>query len=154
MTETQRINEQLRRAFEGQAWHGPAVREVLEGITSEKAARRLLAGAHSAWEIVLHMSAWQSIVRRRLESAQPILAKPEEDWRAVGDTSEAAWRKTLGELKQTYRQLRVAIARLPEKRLNDVVPGKQHSVYDELHGVVQHNLYHAGQIALLKKALG
>jgi YD repeat-containing protein len=70
----------------------------------------------------------------------------------VKDKSEQAWRKTLEELKQAHRQLYDAIGRLTEERLADIISGKGYTAYFMLHGVVQHNLYHAGQIALLKKA--
>lgn len=59
MTEIQRIVDQLNRAFEGEAWHGPAVMDILEGITAQQAAARPFNGTHSIWEIVLHIAAWE-----------------------------------------------------------------------------------------------
>ena len=69
------------------------------------------------------------------------------------DTSEAAWENALAELERGHRQLRQSISALSDDRLGNIVPGKEDSVYVLLHGIVQHDLYHAGQIALLKKAL-
>lgn len=151
MSEIERIEDQLRRAYEGPAWHGPSVRELLEGVTAGQAAARPVNGAHSIWEIVLHISAWEEGARRRLDGDRAELT-PQEDWPAVSDTSEAAWRKSLDELEAGHRNLRDRIRGLDEARLNEPILEGMSSVYVTLHGVIQHSLYHAGQIALLKKA--
>ncbi len=150
MEEIKRIEEQLKRAFEGEAWHGPSLRELLAGVTAEIAARKPLAQAHSIWEILLHVAAWENAVRRRLEG-EAVALSDEEDWPAVHDTSEAAWQNALAAVENGQRQLRETIRRLSDAQLGDIVPGKNYSVYFMLHGVIQHDLYHAGQIALLKK---
>jgi uncharacterized damage-inducible protein DinB len=152
MTETQRIIDQLRRAFEQDAWHGPAVRELLADVTADRAAAKPLAHSHSIWEIVLHMSTWENIVRRRLQGEMISDLPAEEDWPAVRDPSETAWRQTLQDLEQANQALREAIAHVDETHLAETVPGKSHSVYTMLHGLIQHDLYHAGQIAVLKRA--
>jgi uncharacterized damage-inducible protein DinB len=154
MSEVRRIEEQLRRAFEGNAWHGPSVRELLVDVTANRAAARPIAGAHSIWEIALHIATWDEVVRRRLEGEAIADLPAEVDWPTVRDTSEEAWRKTVQDLDRSHRALCEAIARLDDARLAENVPGKRHSVYIELHGIIQHDLYHAGQIALLKKAQG
>jgi uncharacterized damage-inducible protein DinB len=153
VSEIERISDQLKRAFEGEAWHGPAVRELLATTTCGQAAQRPIAGAHTIWEIVVHMSAWESVVRRRLLGETVADLAPEQDWPAVTNVTEAAWRKTLEELEKSHAQTRQAIAQLSDERLDDTVSGKNYSVYVMLHGVIQHDLYHAGQIAVLKKAL-
>jgi hypothetical protein len=65
--ENVRIADQLKRAFEGDAWHGPAVLEVLQGVTARAAASKPIPGAHSIWELVLHIAAWDGVIRRRME---------------------------------------------------------------------------------------
>jgi len=152
MSELKRINDQLKRAFEGKAWHGPSVSEVLSGVTAEQAAAHPIAGAHSIWEVTLHIATWERVGRRRIEEFIPIDVSDEEDWPVVEDTSEVAWSKTLDDLQSNHQALRAAIRAMDETRLEDIVPGTQYSVYFLLHGVIQHDLYHAGQIALLKKA--
>ena len=152
MSETKRIKDQLTRAFEGEAWHGPSVFEVLAGVTAEQAAAHPVAGAHSIWEIALHICTWERIARRRIEEWVPMEVSPEEDWSPVGDTSEHAWKNALNRLKLNHVTLEEVITRLDETRLREVVPGTPYNVYFLLHGVIQHDLYHAGQIALLKKA--
>jgi uncharacterized damage-inducible protein DinB len=152
MSETKRIKDQLTRAFEGEAWHGPSVFEVLAGVTAEQAAAHPVAGAHSIWEIALHICAWERIGRRRIDEWVPIEVTPEEDWPPVGETSEHAWKNALNRLKLNHVTLEEVIARLDEAKLQEMVPGTPYNVYFLLHGVIQHDLYHAGQIALLKKA--
>ncbi|HSB75833.1 MAG TPA: DinB family protein [Terriglobales bacterium] len=148
--EIARIADQLKRAFEGDAWHGPAVLEVLEGVSARAAAGKPLAGAHSIWEIVLHIAAWDGAIRRRMEG-QALQLSPEQDFPAVTDTSDSAWKSALQTLKQRHAELIGALLAMPDYRLTSQVPGKDYDFYHMLHGAVQHELYHAGQIALLKK---
>jgi uncharacterized damage-inducible protein DinB len=153
MSEIQRIEDQLRRAFEGNAWHGPAVRELLADVSAAQAAARPLPSAHSIWEIVLHIATWEEVVRQRLQGETIGDLAVERDWPPLRDRSEATWQRAMADLEQANRALRQAIAQSSEAHLAEMVPGKDHSVYVMLHGLVQHDLYHAGQIAVLKKAL-
>ncbi len=148
--EVERLADQLRRACEGAAWHGPAVFDLLADVPAEQAAARPLTAAHSIWEVVLHVQTWQDEARQRLEGATEALAGL-EDWPAVVDTSAAAWQAAQDALRASFQNLHAALAGLTDDRLEAHVPGKEFSFYVLLHGVVQHNLYHAGQIALLKK---
>jgi uncharacterized damage-inducible protein DinB len=156
ISEVDRIRDQFRRAFEGEAWHGPAVLSILKDITAQQAAAHPIPGAHSIWELTLHIAAWESAIRRRL-AGDPAQLSDAEDWQPISDTSEAAWEKTKQHLVDNHRELLNAIANVDESRLNDSIitdPSTPYSsVYVTLHGGVQHNLYHAGQIAMLKKAL-
>jgi uncharacterized damage-inducible protein DinB len=156
ITEVDRISDQFRRAFEGEAWHGPAVLALLEGVTAEQAAAHPIPGAHSIWELTLHIAAWEEACRRRLEG-DPARLSDEEDWRPIYDTSEQAWEHAKQYLLDTHRELLDAIAHLDEARLNEPIIVDSttpfSTVYVTLHGGVQHDLYHAGQIAMLKKAL-
>lgn len=153
MGEIQRIVDQLRRAQEGPAWHGPSVREVLEGVTARQAAQKPIPGAHSIWEIVLHVAVWEDVVRQRLTGERGGDDSDVPDWPVVGETSEAAWRKALDDLELGHVRLRETIAAQAESKLGQTVPGKKTSFYVDLHGIIQHDLYHAGQVPLLRKAL-
>jgi uncharacterized damage-inducible protein DinB len=163
MSEVDRIVDQLNRALTSGAWHGSAVVEILEGITSEQAASRPISNAHSIWELVLHIEAWLRACNRRLAGERAQLADV-EDWRTISDPSDRAWADTKDALTQAGVDLGSAISRLDDSQLDqpmytfdvtvngDVIEGMS-SVYVTLHGVIQHTLYHAGQIAVLKKAL-
>jgi uncharacterized damage-inducible protein DinB len=153
MQEVIRIGSQLKRAFEGGAWHGSSLQEILADVSARQAVSRPFIGAHSIWEIVLHIAAWQSFVTRALEGEpMPSGLPPEEDWPPVKDTSEAAWQGAVTSLGDGNKRLRDALRKLEDDDLNKIVAGREYSVYFMLHGIIQHSLYHAGQIALLKKA--
>ena len=151
MNEIERIEGQLKLAFEGGAWHGPSVLETLEGITARQAAAHPIPGVHSIWELVAHVAAWENACRRRLAGDRAELSA-NENFPPITDTSEAAWALTKSELIEGHRKLREAIAFLTEARLDEPILQDMRSVYVTLHGVIQHDLYHTGQIALLKKA--
>jgi len=153
MSETARIADQLRRAFRGEAWHGDSLFEILEGVTAAQAAARPIKHAHTIWELVLHIAAWDGAVRRHI-GGEAVALSEEQNFPPVMDTSEIAWRKTLERVRQIHEELLAAVSALADSRLGEQVPGKEgehYTFYYMLHGVVQHELYHAGQIALLKK---
>lgn len=152
MNQVEFIADQLQRSYNGDAWHGPPLQAVLAGVTAQQALAHPIAGAHSIWELALHIAAWMSAGRRRL-AGDPAQLTPEQDWPRIDGGSENAWQQTLAALEQEHNQLQAAIRALPEASLDNPAPGKKHSQAFSLHGVVQHNLYHAGQIAVLKKAL-
>ena len=155
-TEVDRIRDQFRRSFDGEAWHGPSVLQLLNGITAQQAAANPIPGAHSIWELTLHIAAWEGACRRRIQG-DPAQLTDAEDWQPIDDASDAAWERTKQLLIDNHRELLNAIATLDESRLNEPIIKDPNtpfsSVYVTLHGGVQHNLYHAGQIAMLKKAL-
>ena len=152
MSETTRIAELLRRAFAGDAWHGDSVLELLAGVRAARAAKHPIASVHSIWELVLHITAWDDAVNRRIVSGKAVSLGNKQNFPPVRETSEAAWRQALERLNETHEQLVQTVAALPDSRLDARVPGKNYNIYFMLHGVTQHELYHAGQIAILKKA--
>lgn len=146
------VADQLRRAFEGGAWHGPALLELLDDVDAATAAAKPRHDVHSIWELVLHVAVWDAAACRRLAG---------EKWQPEGTANfplvperatEGAWRKAVAHAKRTHDVLVKTVAGLPESRLRERVPGKKYDFYFMLHGVAQHELYHAGQIAILKKA--
>ncbi len=152
MNEIIRIQDQLRKSFEGDAWHGTALWEILHDVTAAQASAQPLPNAHSIWEITLHISAWQNAVNERI-NGNPAVDPPGGDWPEITDTSEAAWQQTLADLKTSYETLLKTLATFPESRLDEAVADGFSTHYVTMHGLIQHNLYHGGQIALLKKAL-
>ena len=158
MKETERIIDELRRSHGGDAWHGASVGEVLVGVTAEQAAARPIEGAHSIWELVLHITAWREEAGARL--TRGVSREPERgDWPPVLDSSEGAWKAALVDLAAATDALVSALSRFPENRLDEMVGRERNpaegtgvSFAVTLHGVAQHDAYHAGQIVMLKKA--
>jgi uncharacterized damage-inducible protein DinB len=154
MSQTAGLADQIRRAFEGDAWHGDSVLELLSNVDAQTAAARPIKNTHSIWELVLHIAAWDDAVRRRT-GGSAVTLNDEENFPPVKDTGEASWCKTVDQVKQTHNELVKAVAAFPDSRLQEPVPGKSQDYYNFYYmfsGIVQHELYHAGQIALLKKA--
>jgi uncharacterized damage-inducible protein DinB len=150
-TAVARIQELHKEAFAGNAWHGPCLLELVRDIHVDHAAAKPIAHAHSIWEIVLHVTAWQDAVLKRL-NGEAVNLNGDQDWPPVSDNSEAAWEKAVQQLKDGHKKLAKRISTLIDADLLKKVPGRKHTVYKTLHGVIQHNLYHAGQIAVLKKS--
>ena len=154
MTEIERILDQLKRAYEGEAWHGPSVHEALAGVSAAQAHARPLNNAHSIWELTQHIAVWENAGRRRLEGDRAAIEiSSPEDWPPADDISETAWEQSKAALDRGHEALRKAISQIPEGRLDEPILEGMSSVYVTVHGVIQHDLYHAGQIAMLKKAL-
>ena len=151
ISESALIADQLRRAFEGDAWHGPALLELLDDVDAATAAVKPLPDVHSIWELILHIAAWDGAASRRLGGEKTQLTGV-ANFPVVPKPTDAAWRKSVAQVKRTHDMLVKTVAALPEARLRERVPGKKYDFYHMLHGVAQHDLYHAGQIAILKKA--
>ena len=154
MSETARLSDKIRRAFEGDAWHGDSVIEILQGVDAAMAAAHPIKNAHSIWELVLHIAAWDGAVLKRTGGAAVELSD-DQNFPPVKDASDAAWRRAVEHAKRTHNELVQAVTVFPDARLAERVPGKTESYYNFFYlfsGIVQHELYHAGQIALLKKA--
>lgn len=146
--ECQRIADQLRRVYEGLAWQGPSLLSVLTPLTAERASARPIAGAHSIWEITLHLTAWLQVAQARLTATQPVDPTPAEDWPAP----TGSWQEALAKLEAEQRRLEDSISAFPVERLSHPAPASEsQSYYDLLHGIVQHTSYHTGQILLLSK---
>lgn len=150
-SESAGIADQLRRAFYGEAWHGPSLLELLKDVDARTAAARPIDNVHSIWELLLHIEAWDNAGLVRL-SGKKCQLKAKKNFPPVPDPTLAAWRSAVAHAKATHDTLIKTVAGLSEKRLRDRVPGKTYDFYHMLHGIAQHELYHAGQIAILKKA--
>jgi uncharacterized damage-inducible protein DinB len=157
MNERERLLEMLDRVHDGDAWHGPSVMSIVRGVTAANAETRPMAAAHTIGEIARHIVGWRDEVRERLAGKEPGLPAC-GDWPAP---SAGGWTATLAELDRSHRQLREAIVALPASQWDALIgpsrdaglgTGVSYAVM--LHGIIQHDAYHAGQMALLKKALG
>lgn len=151
--ELMRLEEQLRLALEGEAWHGPSVLEALAGVSAEQASSHPIPDAHSIWELVLHISSDYTLVLRRMAGDGRQLT-PEEGWPSCPPATAENWQQAVETLRRLNQQFREAVRAFPVERLDEpLVPEPPYTAYTQFIGVTQHNLYHAGQISLLKQAL-
>ncbi len=152
MNELEHLSDTLHRSFEGDAWHGPALSEILAGISPERASRRI-GEAHTIWELTEHITAWLDIVRRRLEGER--LTDEDigwgDNWPKPPDSTEQNWLDTVNRTQRAAGRLADSVLKFGTEKLDQTVPGKDYSFAVMLHGAAQHVLYHAGQIAILKK---
>ena len=149
MRAVERILDQLNRAYGGEAWQGPALRELLEDVTEVEAKAHPTAGMHSILELVAHIRATMDLVSTRL-AGNPKELTTEEDW---ADMTTMSWAAALEELDHAESRVCDAVARLTPDDLDKIVVGRNYTTYVMLHGLVQHNLYHAGQIAIIKNTV-
>jgi hypothetical protein len=141
----------LGEAYEKRTWHGPNLKQSIRGVTAKQAAWRPGPGRHNIWELTVHAAYWKYAVRRRIEGGKRgsfvlkgsnFFARPED-----GKLSGAAWRADKNLLEREHRALRESIARvLRTPRRNKLLP--------QLYGVTFHDIYHAGQIRLLRRLMG
>jgi hypothetical protein len=152
VNEVERIADQVAAGYHDGAWPAVSVRDLLRSLSPAEAAAHPVAGAHSAWEIGLHLAFWHDAVRRRL-GGEPVDYRPEEDWPAPGEPTGPNWHAALEGLDAAHRALVDAVRALSPDGLDQLVAGKSFTVYFMLHGVPQHDLYHGGQVMLLRKAI-
>jgi uncharacterized damage-inducible protein DinB len=150
MSAIDQIVHELKCAFDGEAWHGPALMELLDGVDAKTAAARPVATAHSIWELVVHLTGWERVITRRLFGEKITLSDAENFGHTTG-TGEAAWREAIENLRSTHAELIKTISTFPDEKLDTPVPGKPYDIRFMLHGASQHIAYHGGQIALLKR---
>ena len=145
----ERMIEELNRMWNGEPWYGPSLRPLLDGVTEEQARAHPVKNGHSILEVVVHAAFWMKMTTRRLQG-HAAEATAEQDW---GNVAKTSWADALRELEKAYAALLDRVARLNDDAMNSIVPNKKYTVYTLLTGVIEHNVYHAGQIAMLKKAV-
>ena len=153
MTAAQRLASQIRRTVTGPMWHGPALDDVLADITPAEAVSRPVAGAHSIWELVLHIAVWAEVALARL-GPEPLVS-PEQDWPSVPQPTAEHWQEAVDRLHTSHEELARVIEGMDDAALRGTValPGPRHTIEVMLHGVVEHGTYHGGQIMLLRRAV-
>lgn len=134
-------------------WHGPSLIDLVGDITAEQASARPVSHAHTIWELVLHLITWTDVVRERINSPAPVEATPEQDWPKMLHPTADAWRDAVERLKDAKRLLADEVRGLPDAKFEERVPGRDYALGVMLAGVVEHDSYHGGQIAILKKAI-
>jgi uncharacterized damage-inducible protein DinB len=155
MSESTTIAAMLKSVVDGPAWHGPSVMELVEAVSAEQAKRQPVRDGHSIWELMLHMTAWQEYALEVLDGKDAAPLEGETDWPRIPQSArEADWETVKRKFEGGMRELRERIIHLDEAQLHAMVPQRDFPLKVLLHGVIHHNLYHGGQIGLLRKAIG
>ncbi|MBI3218300.1 MAG: DinB family protein [Bacteroidetes bacterium] len=149
MTEMDRITRLLEKTFDQQPWYGSSIMEILKTVNPLMVNQRS-GDTHTIAELVEHMISWRTFTTKRLQGDAEF---------QVNDTANfpvsPSWEDTIKRLHQSQEELVKAAKLFPEERLNELVPSNQfrYTFYTLLHGIIQHDVYHLGQIALLKKVI-
>ncbi|HLI63300.1 MAG TPA: DinB family protein [Terriglobales bacterium] len=150
MSEIQRVLDHYDGVLRGEAWHGDPVWEVLAGISPQQAAARVAPSVHTIWEIVMHMTFWENVAAQRLAGLRAGLVE-ELNFPAMPAANEDNWHNTLDQLRAADHAFRQALAALDAGKFDELSAAGKRTFYDEAHGLLEHHVYHLGQIALLKK---
>jgi uncharacterized damage-inducible protein DinB len=152
MPELARIRDQVRRVFEGEAWYGPSILEVVADLHPEESHVKLAEARHSIGEHLLHMLAWRRMVVERLKGNDQFQISEKASWPSHS-SDERAWMNLLEDFKRNQEDLLDVLEPLDGSLLNECMPGTSTTWYITLHGILQHDLFHLGQIWMIKKAL-
>lgn len=140
-------------AYEKSSWHGPNLRGSLKGVSAQTAAWRPAKGRHNIWEVVIHAAYWKYTVRRRIlgEKRGSFPIKGSNWFARASSANEKDWKQDLKLLSEMHYAMREVIAGLQQKDLNVIPPRSKSPNIRTIVGVAAHDLYHAGQIQLLKR---
>lgn len=154
MGDTSTATALLKYTSEGPAWHGPAVLDTLRSVNADEAAARPVPAAHTIWEILNHMIAWQEYAVRALEGVDAPILEGEANWPPVAASDADAWAETVARFEASNRRVQALLSEYDDARLRETIPGRDYTFKILVNGLQDHNIYHQGQIALIKKALG
>jgi uncharacterized damage-inducible protein DinB len=147
-TEIQDLISLLTKTFEKGAWHGPCVKETLDKISPEESLSRL-PDTHSIIELVAHMTSWKIYVSKKLRGDADYKVRDEMNF-----PQPTGWSGTVRALDESQQQLLDSLQSFPPRKLQEQVPWTEEPLtyYALVHGIIHHDLYHTGQIVLIKKA--
>lgn len=152
-----RIIDLLNTTYEGEeAWHGPSVVDVLRGVSPDIAGLRIAPTVHSIAELVFHMTSWRIFCVKKMQGDELFdITTPAKDFGALPDKiDDFEWEALQMELSLSQEELINELdKRDDDEFLEDIVPGRSYTYYDMLHGIINHDMYHTGQIMLIQKAL-
>lgn len=143
----------LDEAYQKKAWHGPNLKGTLRGVSVQEAVWRPAPDRHNVWELALHAAYWKYAGWRRLtrEKRGAFPVKGSNWFLRPESATEQAWRADLALLDEQHRRFRSAVAKIPARQLSAVSRGSKHRIDTLVYGIAAHDVYHAGQIQLVKR---
>jgi len=150
--EIKRIINLLKATYDGDPWHRPSVKSVLEKTDSNQAANKPILQAHNIIELVNHMTAWRTFTIKMLKGEGEYVVDDQKNFRTIEISNENMWNEAIHELERSQIDLIQQLEITDDKTLDQKVGNRDYNLYYLLHGIVHHDLYHLGQIALLNKA--
>jgi uncharacterized damage-inducible protein DinB len=152
MMETQRIKSLFENLYDGNPWLDVTLIGTLSEISAEKAAKKPAGGGNSIWEIADHIISWRENVLQRI-NGQTMITPDDNYFTPVSDTSENAWQQTLKNLATSQQKWMEFLQGFSDPELSGIYPPNGHTHYEHIHGIIQHDAYHLGQVVLIAKHL-
>jgi len=152
MLESKRISNLYQSIYNGQPWLDVTLVETLEDISAEQAYRKINPNLNTIWEIVNHLIQWRRNILKRVQG-ETIITPDHNYFVPVIDPSEVAWAQSLQNLAKTQEQWNAFLADFDDAHFEKIYTNNNHTYYEHIHGIIQHDVYHLGQIVLLKKLL-
>ena len=152
MKEIERIIQLYKSAYDGNPWIDVSLMPVLKPITAKQAATKVSPHWNTIWEIVNHIISWRENVLKRIQG-QVIKTPAHNYFVPVKDVSSAAWQKALKKLEVSQHQWIVLLKNFNEKDFEKIYPNNDLTYYEHIHGIIQHDIYHLGQVVMLAKVV-
>lgn len=152
-TEAARIQKLLKRNWDGPMWYGSNLQETLKDITAQVAFNKPVGYSHNVYEYVKHLSCWRNFVLQYLKgnNTYSVELNSETDWATNYEATPESWQQATNELETLQQELVAIFENITDAQLEETVPGKKFNWYTMLHGLIHHDIYHSGQIVILKK---
>ncbi len=150
MNQVDRIVQYYDQTMTGSSWHGDPIWQILEAISARQASQRPVPDAHTIWELLSHMTFWEGVAAGRLRG-ETVETLDELNFPAMPGDTEENWQAALNGFRESNQRFRAALSALDPALLDQLTARKKRTYYQEAHGLMDHHVYHAGQIALLKK---
>ena len=152
MKETQHITKLFEDLYDGDPWIDVTILGVLRNISPQKAAKKIAPARNSIWQIVNHIVSWRENVLLRVQGN--VINTPNNNYFIeIADISETAWQQSLERLQNSQQQWITFLKHFDESEFDTIYPGNKMSYYEHIHGIIQHDAYHLGQIVLLTKLI-
>ena len=152
MLESKRISNLYQSIYNGNPWLEVTLEKTLSDITAEQAYRKINPNLNTIWEIVNHLIQWRRNILRRVEG-ETVITPDHNYFVPVLDSSEAAWEQSLQYLEISQEQWKSFFDNFDDVDFEKIYPNNNHTYYEHIHGIIQHDVYHLGQIVILKKLL-
>ncbi|MCW4012631.1 MAG: DinB family protein [Candidatus Bathyarchaeota archaeon] len=149
MSEVKFLRDQIETTYKGDSWHGPNLVNTLKDIDYKQAMKRPIEHRHTIWELTDHTSFWMEEIWKSIRDHKGLEPDMDENWPEMGATEEE-WKQSVARLEASVNMVLDALAMWRDEELYELVPGEKYTFKQMLHGMVHHNLYHAGQINLLR----
>lgn len=148
--EISRMAELLKETFNGTAWHGPSVMKVIRNVDADTAFKKV-EPIHTIAELVAHMTAWRNFAIKRLLGQQDYDVMEKDDFPIFRQADQATWAEVVTGLEDSQEVLIETLFKCEDQKLLEIVDNKAYNYYTLIHGIIQHDIYHAGQIILISK---